>query len=41
MSRITHWKTAALKAGVVLIPSCLTAYLTDKIGLGGPDSGSV
>ena len=31
MSRITHWKIAALKAGVVLIPSYLAAYLTDKM----------
>lgn len=31
MSRITHFKAAALKAGVVLIPSYLAAYMTDKM----------
>ncbi|WP_421702042.1 hypothetical protein [Aliiroseovarius sp.] len=31
MTRVTHFKTAALKAAVVLIPSYLAAYLTDKM----------
>jgi len=31
MSRITHFKAAALKAGVVLVPSYLAAYMTDKM----------
>lgn len=31
MTRIIHFKTAVLKAAVVLIPSYLAAYLTDKM----------
>ena len=31
MSRIIHFKAAALKAGVVLVPSYLAAYMTDKM----------
>lgn len=31
MSRVIHLKTAILKAAVVLVPSYLAAYLTDKM----------
>lgn len=31
MSRVVHLKTAALKAAIVLIPSYMAAYLTDKM----------
>lgn len=31
MSRLLHFKTALLKASVVLVPSYLAAYLTDKM----------